>query len=174
MTEHVVLVTEKDEVLGVLPKFEAHGIITPLHRAFSLFIFNSNGELLLQQRALSKKTWPGVWSNSCCGHPQLGESTIDAVRRRTKEELSVTLDKIECVAPYRYQYARDNVMENEICPIHVAYSDTQPTPNPTEVAAVRYVPWAEFLAEIKTNPGRYSEWCEEESLILEKILGSNF
>lgn len=166
--EYVVLVNEQNEVLGTMPKADVHGATTPLHRAFSSFIFNSKGELLLQQRAASKKTWPLVWSNTCCGHPTLEESSVEAARRRLSFELGLDIADLEEVAPYRYCFTRDGVMENEICPIVVGKTDDAPKLNPDEVEAVRWIPWTEFVEEIRTNPQNWSEWCAEEVEILVK------
>lgn len=165
--EEVVLVDEKNTVLGTMPKSEVHGAKTPLHRGFSLFLFNREGKLLLQQRSRTKKTWPLAWSNSVCGHPTLNESIIDAARRRLLQELGMRAAYIEEISPYRYTFTRDGVMENEICPILVGFSDGSPESRSDEVEAIRWVDWQEFLEEIKVRPGTYSEWCEEEAHILE-------
>jgi len=167
--EHIVLVDENNNVLGTMPKPLAHNADTPLHRGFSLFLFNPKNELLLQQRSSKKKTWPGVWSNSCCGHPMLNESNVDAAHRRLKFELGMTASGIKEVAPYRYKFAYNGVVENEICPILVGYTQEEPNPNPEEVGAVRWVTWPAFLKEIKINPKSYSEWCVEEASILVKL-----
>lgn len=168
MQELVVLVDEGNNVLGTMPKSEVHQEKTPLHRAFSSFIFRtSDGKFLLQQRSGKKKTWPLMWSNSCCGHPGPGESNVDAARRRLKDELGLDPIMLEEVAPYRYCFSREGVMENEICPIVVGFVDKEPTLNPDEVEAVRWVDWVEFIEETKRHPKRYSEWCVEETAILE-------
>ncbi len=150
--ELVVLVDEQNNVLGTMPKAEVHSAQTPLHRAFSSFIFNNRGELLLQQRSQAKKTWPLVWSNSCCGHPGLDESNIDAAKRRLQAELGLSVEDLVEVEPYRYCFTRYGVMENEICPIIVGKTDTQPVINPDEVEAVRWMPWKEFIDEIRAHP----------------------
>ena len=165
-SEYVVLVDEQNNVLGTMPKAEVHGAQTPLHRAFSSFIFNSKGELLLQQRAKSKKTWPLVWSNSCCGHLTLEESPVEAARRRLSFELGLDVANLEEVAPYRYCFTRDGVMENEICPIIVGRTDQEPQPNPDEVEAIRWMPWQVFVDDIRAHPENWSEWCAEEVEIL--------
>ena len=164
--EEVVLVDEKNNVLGTMPKSFVHGATTPLHRGFSLFLFDRDGRLLLQQRSRTKKTWPLVWSNSVCGHPALNESNVDAARRRLADELGMTAAHIEEIAPYRYCFTRDGVMENEICPILVGFTENEPKINTEEVEAVRWIAWEEFLQEIKAEKGLYSEWCEEETHIL--------
>jgi len=164
--EEVVLVDEENRVLGTTPKASVHGATTPLHRGFSTFVFNRAGELLLQQRSREKKTWPLVWSNSVCGHPALNESNVDAAKRRLAFELGMHAAFIEEVSPYRYQFVRFDVMENENCPILVGFSAEQPRINPEEVEAIRWISCEEFLKEIKDKPGTYSEWCEEEVQIL--------
>ena len=165
--ELVVLVDENDQMIGTMAKALVHGAETPLHRAFSAFIFRvSDGQLLLQQRSHTKQTWPLVWSNSCCGHPGVAESTLEAVRRRLRDELGLTPLRLEVASPYRYCFTRDGVMENEICPIVVGTVDTEPTINPDEVEAIRWVDWKEFVKETQDHPERYSEWCVEEVAIL--------
>lgn len=165
--ELVVLVDEHDNVLGAEPKASVHGAVTPLHRGFSCFAFRAaDTQLLLQQRSRAKHTWPLVWSNSCCGHPGPGESTLAAVRRRLGHELALAPTRLEEVAPYRYCFTREGVMENEICPIVLAVVDREPIPNIDEVAAVRWTPWEVFLDEIKHDEAAYSPWCVEEARIL--------
>lgn len=166
--EFVVLVDEENAILGTMPKAEVHQETTPLHRAFSSFIFRvSDGKFLLQQRSSKKKTWPMMWSNSCCGHPAPDESNVDAARRRLQAELGLMPMMLEQVAPYRYCFSYLGVMENEICPIIVGFVDAEPVLNPDEVEAVRWVDWREFIEEVKRFPERYSAWCAEETLILE-------
>lgn len=162
--ELVVLVDEHNTVLGTMPKSEVHSANTPLHRAFSLFLFNKEKKLLLQQRSHVKKTWPLAWSNSCCGHPGPDESNIYAIERRLKDELGMTAKWIQEVSPYRYQFSKDGIMENEICPIHVGYTEDIPEINPDEVEAVQWIDWQDFLEEIDHNEGgKYSPWCIEEA-----------
>lgn len=164
--EYVVLVDEQNNVLGTMPKSEVHSAETPLHRAFSAFIFNGKGELLLQQRAKTKKTWPLVWSNSCCGHPTLEESPVEAGKRRIGFELGLEMDDLVEVAPYRYCFTREGVMENEICPIIIAKTEQPPMPNPDEVEAIKWMDWHAFIADTRRHPENWSEWCVEETEIL--------
>ena len=101
-TELVILVDEQNSILGTMPKDEVHGATTPLHRGFSVFVFRSSDRhVLLQQRSAKKRTWPLVWSNSCCGHPAPDESNVDAAKRRLKHELCLIPMLLEEVAPYR-------------------------------------------------------------------------
>ncbi len=167
--EYVVLVDDQDQVVGIQLKSEVHGYQTPLHRAFSLFIFNRDRELLLQQRSKSKKTWPLVWSNSCCGHPGAGESYEDAVKRRVMHELGIEIDSIYKVSDYRYCFSKDGIMENEICPIFSGFYDGEVIPNPEEVGAVRWVVWEAWLTEINHQPENYTPWCVEEARILAEL-----
>jgi isopentenyl-diphosphate delta-isomerase len=167
--ELVVLVDEQNRMLGTMPKADVHQMSTPLHRGFSCFVFRlGTRQLLLQQRSRKKQTWPLVWSNSCCGHPGPGESSVDAARRRLKYELGLDPLLLEEVSPYRYCFSRDGVMENENCPILVGIADHEPVVNPDEVEAVRWVGWKAFLDETERIPKQYSEWCIEEAKILER------
>ncbi|RJR15824.1 isopentenyl-diphosphate Delta-isomerase [Candidatus Microgenomates bacterium] len=166
--EQVILVDEFNKEIGVADKATVHTSNTPLHRAFSLFLFDPHHQLLVTQRALTKKTFAGVWSNTMCGHVSPGETTVEAAHRRLKQELGITASEIIEVAPYRYRFADQNgIVENEICPILVAYSFAYPRPNYAEIAAWRWMPWVAFLAEIRSNPKTYSPWCIEEAQILE-------
>lgn len=173
MDELVVLVDEQNNVLGTKPKDEVHTTDTPLHRGFSLFLFNSKHEVLVTRRAATKKTFPGVWTNTVCGHPAPGESAVAAAKRRLKVELGVEgsgLKVFEGLTPYRYRFADANgIVENEICPILVAYSDATPHPNAQEVDDWKWVKWENFLEEIKRRPDQYSPWCKEESDILQSL-----
>ncbi|MBP6005148.1 MAG: isopentenyl-diphosphate Delta-isomerase [Pyrinomonadaceae bacterium] len=145
-----------------------HHADTKLHLAFSIFLFNSKGELLLQQRALSKKTWPGVWSNSCCGHVMLHERTVDAAKRRLKFELGFSGLGLNTLLPdFRYRAEKDGVVENEICPVLVGFTDKLPRPNPDEVAATRNIAWADFLELARDPNGGISPWAREEAELLE-------
>ncbi|OGH24333.1 MAG: isopentenyl-diphosphate delta-isomerase [Candidatus Levybacteria bacterium RIFCSPLOWO2_01_FULL_39_24] len=167
--EEVVLVDKQNKVLGTAPKLATHNVNTPLHRGFSVFLFNSRGELLLQQRSHKKKTWPLVWSNSVCGHPMLNESNIDAAKRRLEFELGLDLDNVQEILPdFSYKAEMNGIVENELCPVMVAFTDEEPKPNSDEVEDVKWVNWQEFVDDVKNNPGKYSLWCEEETKLLEK------
>jgi isopentenyl-diphosphate delta-isomerase len=144
-----------------------HHSETKLHLAFSIFLFNSRGELLLQQRALSKKTWPGVWSNSCCGHVMLHEVTHAAAKRRLRFELGIRGVELHCLLPdFRYRAEKDGIVENEICPVFVGFTDKLPRPNPAEVAETRWVGWDEFLAMARDPESGISPWAIEEAELL--------
>jgi isopentenyl-diphosphate Delta-isomerase len=165
--DHIVLVDKQNRVLGTTPKLVSHNQNTPLHRAFSLFIFNSKGEILLQQRSSKKKTWPLIWSNSCCGHPMLNETNINAAKRRAKFELGMNIKQaFEVLPDYSYKAELNGVVENEICPVIITFTDENPTINRNEVECVRWVKWDAFLNEIRIKPSFYSVWCEQEAKLL--------
>ncbi len=165
----VVLVDEHNKVLGTAPKLETHNANTPLHRGFSVFLFNKKGELLLQQRSKTKKTFPLVWSNSCCGHPRLNESSADAAKRHLEHELGIkNADVFEVISDYRYKVSMNGIFENEICPILICFTNQKPIPNKDEVENLRWIPWEKFLIEIKDDSNAYSLWSREEAWLLSK------
>jgi len=159
--ESVVLVDEAGRALGAADKVAVHHDQTPLHLAFSCYLFNEAGQFLLTRRAESKRTFPGVWTNTCCGHPLPGETMSGSVLRRLRGELGIGTAKLTLVLPrFRYQARMDNgVMENEVCPVYAAYADLPPDPDPAEVAETRWVDWAEFCAAVRDGRQRVSPWC---------------
>jgi len=167
--EQVVLVDDNNTPIGTMPKDKVHSFTTPLHRGFSLFLFNRNGDLLVTRRAATKKTFPDVWTNTVCGHPAPNEDAVAAARRRLKDELGIESGDIHVVSPYRYRFADiHGIMENEICPILVGHTHEDPKPNPDEIAGWKWMPWMEFLTEIQNIPDKYSTWCIEEAAILQQ------
>jgi isopentenyl-diphosphate Delta-isomerase len=171
MDELVVLVNDKNEQVGVMPKVEAHNAHTPLHRAFSVYVFNKEGKFLLTQRALKKKVFPGVWTNSCCGHPGPGEKTETAIKRRLKDELGLKPKTLQLVLPdFRYRAKMHGVVENEICPVYVATVSSAVKPNPDEVENFEWVSWKEFQNRLKKHPRKYSKWCREQAEELRRNL----
>lgn len=168
--EYVVLVDEKNNPIGTQPKIDVHTTTTPLHRGFSLFLFNNQKQLLLTRRAHTKKTFPGVWTNSVCGHPAPDEEVVEAAKRRLKDELGIDGIEIKEISPYRYRFSDiHGIIENEICPILVATSEVKPKINSKEVADWKWIGWKEFLQEIAQNPKTYSPWCIEEAAIIDKL-----
>jgi len=159
--ETVVLVDETGSASGTAAKAAVHHAQTPLHLAFSCYLFNGAGQFLLTRRAESKRTWPGVWTNTCCGHPLPGESMSGSVRRRLREELGIGAAKLALVLPrFRYQARMANgVLENEVCPVYAAYSDVPPDPDPAEVAEAKWVDWEEFCAAVHAGQQSVSPWC---------------
>ena len=148
LEEHVVLVDDAGQTIGTELKTRVHHEKTPLHLAFSVFLFDDQGRTLFQQRALHKPTWPGVWSNACCGHPLPGESLAHAARRRLAYEMGITEPfELELALPnFRYRARWDALWENEICPVFMARYNGQVTPHPAEVAAVLWIDWQDFAS----------------------------
>lgn len=160
LMEHVVLLDESGNASGRHEKGTAHHAETPLHLAFSCYVFDSRGRFLVSRRASVKKTWPNIWTNSVCGHPQEGETLHQAVARRAEYELGLRLTDIRLVLPdFRYRAELDGVVENEMCPVFTAVAADEPRPNPAEVGAVRWVPWTEFIGAALAEDSIYSPWC---------------
>jgi isopentenyl-diphosphate delta-isomerase len=159
MNSNVVLVNEHDDEVGLMPKLEAHekGL---LHRAFSVFVFNSDGNLLLQKRADSKYHSAGLWSNTCCSHPYPGEEVMAGATRRLKEEMGFTAD-LKFIYSFIYKAALENSLtEHELDHVFFAISDLKPVPNPEEVSDYKYVSPRALAKDLKTNPGAYTEWLK--------------
>ncbi len=159
--DEVVLVDDEGRPVGRADRMAVHHADTPLHLAFSTYIFNARGEVLVTRRALSKKTWPGVWTNSCCGHPKPGEAIEDAARRRIREEVGLHVGPLIPLLPdFRYRATdASGVVENEICPVFAAFvADETPTADPGEVAEWAWVPWENLTAAISATPHVYSPW----------------
>ncbi|WP_149240451.1 isopentenyl-diphosphate Delta-isomerase [Dyadobacter sp. 32] len=159
MDDHVVLVNEQDDQIGLMQKLEVHqkGI---LHRAFSVFIFNSNHELLLQQRALGKYHSEGLWSNTCCSHPLPGETTAEAAVRRLDEEMGITAP-LNFLYSFIYNAELDNgLTEHELDHVFWGMSDDLPVINTTEVGNYKYIAISELQKDLLENPDRYTEWLK--------------
>lgn len=155
--EQVILVNEKDVSLGIMPKMEAHQK-GKLHRAFSVFIFNENGELLLQQRAINKYHSPGLWTNTCCSHQRVGETNIEAGRRRLHEEMGFVCDLKE-VFWFVYKAPFDNgLTEHELDHVMVGYFDKKPIINKVEVKSFKWMHLEDIRIDIKKNSHIYTEW----------------
>jgi isopentenyl-diphosphate Delta-isomerase len=173
MEELIVLVNERGEPTGTADKLSSHHAETPLHLAFSCYVFDGAGRFLATRRAEDKLVWPGVWTNSVCGHPGPGESFTAAIERRLDEELGMTADGIELVlADHVYKAPPFNgIVEYEFCPVFVARASSEPRPNPGEVAEHRWMPWDDFVREASTDSeDRYSWWCKNQlSLIAEPV-----
>lgn len=161
-SERLILVDSDDREVGHASKADAHAGQGILHRAFSLFVFNSAGELLLQQRARGKPLWPGYWANSCCSHPRGGEDMDTATQRRLHEELGFTCP-LEFVYKFQYHAEYGEVgSESELCWVYVGISDAPVRVNATEIAARRYVKPDALDREIAESPGRFTPWLRME------------
>ncbi len=158
MTEdHVILVNDNDEAIGTMEKMAAHEQ-GALHRAFSVFVFNSSGALLIHRRADSKYHSAGLWTNTCCSHPRPGETTSAAAQRRLVEEMGMSLDLNE-VFSFQYRADFDNgLIEHELDHVLFGWSDELPTINPEEVAEFKYVELNELTEWIKTRPEDFTVW----------------
>ncbi|MFD1095300.1 isopentenyl-diphosphate Delta-isomerase [Salegentibacter chungangensis] len=155
--EKVILVNEKDEQIGLMEKIEAHEKAL-LHRAFSVFVFNKKGELMIQQRALSKYHSPGLWTNTCCSHQREGESNVAAGKRRLMEEMGFTTDLKDTIS-FIYKAPFDNgLTEHEYDHILVGDYEADPDPNPEEVAAWKWMSLEDIKQDMKDNPSVYTEW----------------
>jgi isopentenyl-diphosphate delta-isomerase len=160
--EQLILVDEDDREQGFLSKAACHDGAGVLHRAFSAFLFNAAGELLLQQRADSKRLWPGYWSNSCCSHPRRGESMTTATERRLGEELNLAAD-LEFVYKFRYQASYGDLgAEHELCHVFLGRIGGDVCPNEEEIAAIRFVSAEALDAELSEHPERFTPWFKLE------------
>lgn len=160
--EELILVNRDDKEVGHLSKALCHDGNGVLHRAFSLFLFNGSGELLLQKRAESKRLWPGFWSNSCCSHPRRGESMQVATLRRLRDELNIETS-LEHV--YRFCYTAgfgDAGSENELCHVYLGTVRGDLQPNRSEIADVRFVSVSSLEAEFAQTPARFTPWFKQE------------
>ena len=166
--EQIILMNDKWEPIGVAPKLASHHMDTPLHLAFSCYVFNDAGGVLVTQRALTKKVWPGIWTNSCCGHPGPNEAIEDAIDRRLEYELGMDVIDLQLALPrFRYRCELNGIVENECCPVYVAKVRSQPRPNPVEVADFVWASWSDFTSDVQDQPTKYSEWCRLQIPLLE-------
>ena len=157
MEEHVVLVDEKDNPIGLMEKMEAHEKAL-LHRAFSVFIFNKKGELMLQQRAASKYHSPLLWTNTCCSHQRDGETNIEAGRRRLQEEMGFVTEIAE-VFSFIYKAPFDNgLTEHELDHVMIGYYEAAPDVNKEEVTSYKWMTLMDVKKDIEQNPQIYTVW----------------
>lgn len=161
-SEQLILVDEQDQVVGYEEKGSCHDGEGVLHRAFSLFVFNSNEELLLQRRAADKRLWPMYWSNTCCSHPRKGESMEIATQRRLQEELGM---QCELTFEYKFQYHalfEEIGAERELCSVYSGISDATAVPNVHEVAEHRWVSVQQIDKELEESPHLFTPWFKLE------------
>lgn len=169
----VVLLDEHDRPVGEAARLDVHTDATPRHLAFSCHLFDDRGRVLLTRRALAKRTWPGVWTNSCCGHPRPGEPAEDAVRRRVAQELGAVVDDLELVLPDFGYTATDasGIIENEFCPVWAGRLASPLDPDPAEVAEFRWIAWDDLVRVVAASPFLVSPWCALQVPLLDEALG---
>lgn len=158
--EQVVLVDDDGAPVGVADKASVHTAETPLHLAFSCHVFDEAGRILVTRRALSKLTWPGVWTNSFCGHPSPGESQGEAIARRALVELGITVSDLEPLLPdFRYRAVdASGIVENEICPVFRTVTVDAVSPSPEEVAEFAWVEPQSLRQAVAAAPFAFSPW----------------
>ena len=166
MQEHVILVDRMDGEIGTEEKLRAHRE-GKLHRAFSIFIFNTLGELLLQKRSEIKYHSGGLWTNTCCSHPRLGESHSCAARRRLNEEMGFDCELTELFSFIYHAELDNNLFEHELDHVFVGRYDGQPVPNPDEVDDWKWMGIEKLKREVGENPEHYTCWFK---LILNRVL----
>lgn len=157
IVDYVILVNKNDQPLGTMEKMEAHekGV---LHRAFSVFIFNSKKELLLQKRSDEKYHSPGLWTNTVCSHPRTNEKTADAAHRRIVEEMGFNCEFEEAFSFVYKAEVGEGLMEHEFDHVFVGTSDQNPKPNPEEVGDFKYVSLEWLKSDLRTNADHYTVW----------------
>lgn len=160
--EPLILVDEHDNEIGNLSKDRCHDGAGQLHRAFSLFIFNDAGEVLLQQRSAQKRLWPLYWSNACCSHPRRGEEMGDAVNRRLQQELGLT-SELEFLYKFIYQASYDQQgSEHELCWVYLGHSPDAVVVNANEIANWRFVSVETLNRELEEQPENFTPWMKLE------------
>ncbi|MBY0065784.1 isopentenyl-diphosphate Delta-isomerase [Empedobacter falsenii] len=157
MEEFVVLVDQDDQKLGLMEKQQAH-VAGLLHRAFSVFVFNSKGELMIQQRAASKYHSPTLWTNTCCSHPRDNETYEQAAHRRLEEEMG-----FDCELEYKFNFIykahlENDLIEHELDHVFIGTFDDEPKLNPDEVMAYRWVELDDLKKDTEKNPQNYTAW----------------
>ena len=161
-SEELILVDSDDREVGFLSKAACHDGDGVLHRAFSLFLFNADGELLLQKRGSGKRLWPGFWSNSCCSHPRRGESMEVATRRRLRDELNIE-SQVEFI--YKFAYTADfgaAGAENELCHVFLGRIGEPVRPNDHEIDSIRFVRPQDLTREQTETPALFTPWFKQE------------
>ncbi len=157
---------------GTALKSEVHDTDTPLHLAFSCYVTDGRGQVLLTRRALGKRTWPGVWTNSCCGHPGPDESFEDAIRRRHDDEVGLEVGELSCMLPDLSYRATDasGIVENEVCPVYVAWTHpgSRVTPNASEVMEWKWVSWSSLGQAVGAVPFAFSPWSALQVPLLDE------
>lgn len=164
-----MLLADDGTPIGTADKATVHSAHTPLHLAFSCYAFDPAGRLLVTRRSPAKRTFPGVWTNTCCGHPAPGEPVAEAVRRRIGHELDLTPRRLTLTLPdFRYRASMGGVEEHELCPVYLCRVDGEPRPHPSEVADYRWQPWPEYVRATQIAPADLSPWTLAQVPALEQ------
>ena len=163
-TDSVVLLDEAGDPVGTAPRESVHDHRTPLHLAFSCYLFDEGGRVLMTRRALTKRAWPGVWTNSFCGHPRPGEQLADAVRRHARHELGIDVGDISPLLPdFRYRAVdASGIVEHEVCPVFTARTSQDAQPNPAEVMDLTWITPDDVHAAVTTAPWALSPWIVDQ------------
>lgn len=168
--ENVILVDEEDNEVGRGEKLATH-LNGQLHRAVSVFLFNEDGQLMIQQRAFSKYHSGGLWSNTCCGHPRPGELPIEAAQRRLWEEMGIQCE-LEKIFHFVYKVSLDNqITEHEFDHVFVGRFDGEANPNPEEAHAWKWIDVDVLSCDILNHPERYTYWFK---MVLERVMSAQF
>jgi len=172
--EQVVLLAADGSPIGTALKSEVHTHDTPLHLAFSCYLFDRRGRLLVTRRALGKRTWPGVWTNSFCGHPSPDEQPEAAVLRRAQQELGIGIRDLALALPdFRYRAVdASGIVENELCPVYTATIDAEPHPDADEVAEWAWIHTADLAESVGRTPFAFSPWLALQLRELLALRGS--
>ena len=160
--ELLILVDDQDREIGYDSKFNCHRGKGILHRAFSIFIFNDQGQILMQKRSAQKKLWPLFWSNSCCSHPRKAEKLADATLRRLEEELGIQTD-LKFIFKFQYQSPYLQLgSENEFCSVYIGKSNGPVRTNPNEIEDFRFISVEDLDRMIRDNPDQLTPWFKME------------
>lgn len=161
--DELILVDSHDREVGYLNKAHCHDGDGVLHRAFSLFVLDRDGRILLQRRADDKRLWPGYWSNACCSHPRRGEEAAEAVERRASEELGIGIYSLEYLFKFEYHaYFGTNGAEHELCYVFVARTDEDPRPNRNEIDTWEWYTPAQLDGMLASSPEACTPWLRME------------
>lgn len=156
-TEYVILVNTNDEEIGSMEKMDAHRQAL-LHRAFSIFVFNTEGHLLIHRRATDKYHSPGLWTNTCCSHPRIGETTLDAAYRRLQEEMGFQCELTESFSFIYKAELEEGLYEHEFDHVFIGEYSGSPVANPEEVSEWKYISMEELQNDIRVNTNNYTVW----------------
>lgn len=173
LADEVVLLDAAGLPCGTAPRESVHSTDTPLHLAFSCYLLSDDGQVLMTRRALTKRSWPGVWTNSFCGHPRPGETLEDAAHRHALTELGITIQEVEVVLPDFHYRATDShgTVENEMCPVLVATTSDRIVPDPSEVAEYAWITTTDLGRLVSTAPWVVSPWAARQVRLLADLIG---